>query len=169
MQVVAVGCSLSHTERNERKQQSTQDCSCFPLTYPYWICLAFWFVCLCRTLGKGSVRILYWLGCTAMFAAGQNQIQITCLVSALQDSLMMLDTLLNFRPHSPHWRNGLSLFASRGFWLLGVSEGTEETSGAGVQSAISGTAVWHLPKPWRAGVPLVWMRPQTERTQKRKR
>lgn len=91
--------------------------------------------CLCRTLGKGSVSILYWLGCRWI------QIQITCLWSALQGSLMTFDTLLNFRPHSPHWRNGLNPFASKGSWLWGVSEETEETSGAEVQSAISGTVV----------------------------
>lgn len=31
----------------------------FSFDLPHWVCLAFWFVYLCRTLGKGSVRMLY--------------------------------------------------------------------------------------------------------------
>lgn len=43
-----------------------------------------------------------------------------------------------------------------------------ETGGAAERSAISGTAAWHLLKPWRrTGVHQEWKRPQMERTQKR--
>lgn len=54
MQVVAVVFHILRGIKGSNKRLLK-----FSFDVPHWVCLAFWFVYLCRTSGKGSVCMLY--------------------------------------------------------------------------------------------------------------